>query len=107
MIYWASFFFCLLASKYILRLFWPRLRQIPGPIPGRLSSLYRIWLLSDGKGPINYAALHKRYGPLVQTGPNHISISDSSLIPVVYDAKNAFIKVSEALSSISSRGFMD
>lgn len=65
---------------------------ILGPIVGRLSSLYRIWILLDGHGPINYFNLHKKYGPVVRTGPNHVSLSDSSLIPVIYDTKNHFLK---------------
>ncbi|KAF7536559.1 hypothetical protein G7054_g4414 [Neopestalotiopsis clavispora] len=78
--------------KYVLRLFWPRVWGLPGPIWGRLSGLYRIWLLSDGRGPIHYAELHRKYGPVVLTGPKHVSISDFAMIPVIYDAKNAFIK---------------
>lgn len=80
-------------SKYLIRFFKSSLSHIPGPIFGRLSTLYRIWLLSDGQGPVNYAELHARYGPVVQTGPNHISVSDSSLIPTVYDLRNIYLKV--------------
>jgi hypothetical protein len=69
------------------------LSRIPGPVAGRLSSLYRIWILLDGRGPINYATLHEKYGPVVRTGPNHVSLSDSTLIPVVYDFKNLYLKV--------------
>ncbi|KAI0197963.1 cytochrome P450 [Astrocystis sublimbata] len=86
------FFAWAFAYKYILRLIRPRLGSLPGPLPARVSPLYRIWLLCDGKGPIHYAELHHRYGPIVQTGPNHISIADPSCIPVVYDTKNLFVK---------------
>ncbi|KAI1407130.1 cytochrome P450 [Hypoxylon sp. FL1857] len=64
----------------------------PGPIQGRLSPLYRAWLLLDGNGPIHYANLHKKYGPVVQTGPNHYSISDPAVISTIYDSKNQFLK---------------
>lgn len=65
---------------------------IPGPVAARFSPLYRIWLLLDGKGPINYSNLHKNYGPVVRTGPNHVSLSDSAMIPVVYDFTNHYLK---------------
>lgn len=91
---WALNFIYIYASKYALRLLNPRLGCVPGPLFGRLSSLYCIWLLSDSKGPINCAELHKKYGPVVQTGPKNVSLCDSLLIPVVYKARNTFLKVS-------------
>jgi hypothetical protein len=78
------------------------LSRIPGPVAGRLSSLYRIWILLDGRGPINYAALHEKYGPVVRTGPNHVSLSDSTLIPVVYDFKNLYLKVCFVIAELGS-----
>ncbi|KAI1270294.1 hypothetical protein F5Y18DRAFT_434686 [Xylariaceae sp. FL1019] len=85
-------FLFFLLTKYTLRFLRPRIGRLPGPAGGRLSSLYRIWLLSDGKGPSDYDKLHQKYGPIIQTGPNHVSISDASQIPVIYDSKNIFIK---------------
>lgn len=70
------------------------LGRLPGPFHGPLSSLYRVWLLSDGKGPISYVELHERYSTVVQTGPKHVSISDSAMIRTVYDVKNDYIKES-------------
>lgn len=71
-----------------------RLKSLPGPFPGRVSNFYRVWLLSTGKGPIKYWELHKKYGPVVRTGPNHVSLSDPAMISVVYDLKNKYFKVS-------------
>ena len=36
--------------------------------------------------------LHKKYGPLVRTGPNHVSFSDASLIPQIYGITSKFYK---------------
>lgn len=36
--------------------------------------------------------LHEQYGPLVRVGPNHVSISDASCIPVLYGINNKFWK---------------
>lgn len=71
--------------------------SIPGPLIGRLTTYYRVWLLMWGDAPRRYAELHRKYGPVVQTGPYHISISESRWIPIVYDTKHRFRKVSNGL----------
>ncbi|KAI0478576.1 cytochrome P450 [Xylariaceae sp. FL0804] len=87
---WFVFPVILLCLKYLFRLVSPR--KAPGPFISPISSLYRIWLLKDGHGPIQYMRLHEKYGNVVQTGPKHISISDAAMIPIIYDARNAFLK---------------
>ena len=72
--------------------------DIPGPSIGRLTTYYRVWLLMWGDAPRRYAELHRKYGPIVQTGPYHVSISESRWIPVVYDTKHQFRKVSRYCS---------
>jgi hypothetical protein len=67
--------------------------RIPGPLAGRLTKFYRIWLCLGGDGPLRYYDLSRQYGAVVRTGPNHISLFDSELIPVVYDFRNKFKKV--------------
>ncbi|KAJ5762320.1 cytochrome P450 [Penicillium nucicola] len=47
----------------------PGLRLIPGPIIARFSSLYRPWKIAKGDAPDFYLRLHKKYGPIVRTGP--------------------------------------
>lgn len=74
--------------------------SIPGPLAGRLTSYYRIWLLLWGDAPLKYAQLHLKYGPIVRTGPNHVSIATSSLIPVIYDSKHLFRKVCQVFCII-------
>jgi hypothetical protein len=71
------------------------LKSLPGPLAGRISGFFRVWLLSTGTGPIGYRKLHKKYGPVVRTGPNHVSLSDPAKIPVIYDLKGKFFKVGQ------------
>ncbi|PVI08119.1 cytochrome P450 [Periconia macrospinosa] len=66
--------------------------DIPGPILAKISPLYRIYMFLSGQGPLKYFHLHKKYGPVVRTGPNHISLSDSSLIPIIHDSKQKYLK---------------
>jgi hypothetical protein len=66
---------------------------IPGPFLARVTKFYRVWLFWDGCGPERYIELHQKYGTVVRTGPNHVSISNPELIPIVYDLRHNFKKV--------------
>jgi len=70
------------------------LRRIPGPVVARFTGLYRITLVSSGNAPENYRKLHDRYGTILRTAPNHISIADASAIPIIYGLGSKFLKVS-------------
>lgn len=72
------------------------LRSLPGPFLARFSIYYRFWLVSTGRGPIKYLELHEKYGSVVRTGPNHVSLSDPSMISILYDMKNTFLKVGQS-----------
>lgn len=72
---------------------WRGRTDIPGPLIGRITTYYRVWLLMWGDAPLRYAELHRKYGPIVRTGPNHVSISESRWILVIYDSKHQFRKV--------------
>ena len=70
----------------------PGLRDIPGP---RLAAYTRLWRLYDvyrGHAHTTAIALHGRYGPVVRIGPNHVSLSDPALIPVIYGTKDNYLK---------------
>jgi hypothetical protein len=68
--------------------------EIPGPIAGRLTQFYRVWLCLGGTAPLRYAQLFQKYGPVVRTGPNHVSLFKAECIPIVYDVRYRFKKVS-------------
>jgi hypothetical protein len=69
------------------------LRSIPGPYLARYSSIFRILLVRNGDAPSGYLELHKKYGPIVRTGPNHVSVSDPGMIPIIYGIGKRFNKV--------------
>ena len=71
----------------------PGLRQLPGPFLARFSRIYRFYLVYKGDVPDKYRALHAKYGPIVRTGPNHVSISDPAMIPTIYGVGSKFMKV--------------
>lgn len=76
----------------ILTRYWPGLRKIPGPFLASVSNLDRIWSCLAGQQMNYHLKLHEKYGPLVRVGPNHVSFSDGSLIPMVYGINTRFWK---------------
>ncbi|KAJ7251442.1 high nitrogen upregulated cytochrome P450 monooxygenase 2 [Mycena rebaudengoi] len=54
------------------------LAKYPGPLLAKLSKLWGVNHTRGGKYHITLLDLHRRYGPVVRTGPNELSISDVS-----------------------------
>lgn len=69
------------------------LREIPGPLLAKFSTLYRILMVRQGHAPMEYRRLHSQYGHIVRTGPKHVSVSDPDMIPVIYGIGSKFKKV--------------
>jgi hypothetical protein len=75
------------------------LRNIPGPFLASILPLDRILSTAEGHQFSTHIEYHKRYGPLVRIGPNHVSFSDAEAIPLVYSISTKFFKVSHGKSS--------
>lgn len=68
------------------------LRKLPGPWLASISDLDRIWSCAKGQQMFYHLALHQQCGPVVRIGPNHVSLSDCSLIPLIYSISTKFRK---------------
>lgn len=84
--------FLILRSVFIA--FRASLRNLPGPNIARFTPFYRLLKISKGDAPIYYLNLHKKYGPIVRTGPNTVDISDPQALQVIYGINSQFLKVS-------------
>ncbi|KAJ7637018.1 high nitrogen upregulated cytochrome P450 monooxygenase 2 [Roridomyces roridus] len=62
------------------------LSKYPGPILARLSKWWSIYQTYTGKTHTTYLELHRKYGRIVRTGPNEVSICDISAIQPVLGA---------------------
>ncbi|CAO3662606.1 unnamed protein product [Umbelopsis ramanniana] len=60
------------------------LRNIPGPFVAKLSRFYEIYLKASGKQWIVIHDLHEKYGTVVRTGHNSISIRDPDAFKHIY-----------------------
>ncbi|KAI0329906.1 high nitrogen upregulated cytochrome P450 monooxygenase 2 [Cubamyces sp. BRFM 1775] len=74
----------LLLSIAVYRLSpWHPLARYPGPLYLRVSKLPLTWIASTGKQHKFVKKLHERYGDIVRTGPNELSIRNADAIPSV------------------------
>ncbi|KFX91860.1 hypothetical protein O988_07551 [Pseudogymnoascus sp. VKM F-3808] len=71
------------------------LRELPGPVLARFTLLWKVWVHIKGDGHIVYQNIHKKYGPIVRTGPNSVSIGDAAMIPKIYLSGHSFPKSSD------------
>jgi hypothetical protein len=83
---------CLLIFSLVYNKLRPGLRNIPGPSIAAYTKLWRLYDVYKGHAHMTAIGLHKQYGPVVRIGPNHVSISDPSLIPIIYGTKENFTK---------------
>lgn len=69
------------------------LRSIPGPTIAAYTGLWR--LVDVWKGDAHHTAikLHRKYGPLVRVGPNHVSVGDPKEISNIYGLNKGYTKV--------------
>ncbi|KAF8173778.1 cytochrome P450 oxidoreductase [Mycena galopus ATCC 62051] len=85
--------FFVLAVAYLLRnKFRPHLSSIPGPPLAAYTGLWRLHDVWKGDAHHTAISLHKKYGPLVRIGPNHVSVDDLAEAQTIYDTKQTFIK---------------
>ena len=89
--------FYLLAAALVFHFFWNKyaqgLNNIPGPFLAGFSNLWRLIDVWGGSAHWTVIRLHRELGPLVRTGPKHVSVSDPRAINTIYGVKPRFIKV--------------
>ncbi|KAI0101193.1 cytochrome P450 [Daldinia grandis] len=85
-----------LVTGITFRILWNRfrkdLRDIPGPRAAAYTGLWRLLDVRTGQAHKHAIKLHRKYGPLVRIGPNHVSVSDPREINHIYGLKSKYIK---------------
>lgn len=86
--------FCLGCLFLLARAFqsYSRLSNIPGPSLAKFTDFWRYKSQNSKGHTSRLLELHQKYGKLVRIGPNHISISDPTAIPVVYSTNPTWPK---------------
>jgi len=88
-------FLCSVAAFSLLWVLYKRqtLRSIPGPFLASVTDLWRAYLFRSGLLASELRSLHEQFGPVVRTGPNHVSVSDPSAVSIVYSTNPVWVKV--------------
>jgi hypothetical protein len=73
----------ILAYVAYQRFFHP-LAKYPGPFLASLTDLWQVNQFLSLQQPYNLTKLHVKYGPIVRYGPDKLSITHESAIPVIY-----------------------
>lgn len=68
--------------------------RVPGPILRRIFTITRIISVYRGFSHEDDLELHRKYGPIVRTAPNQVSISDPREIKKIYGVGTRFVKSS-------------
>ena len=74
----------------IYRLFFHRLRHIPGPISARISTWYTTYhdLFRPGQLPFAIKELHDAYGPIIRITPDEVHVSEPEFLDTIYAMRN-------------------
>ncbi|KAK0639669.1 cytochrome P450 [Cercophora newfieldiana] len=75
------------------------LRKYPGPFLARFTNLWRLYHVNQGSFHLVVDDLHKKYGPIVQIGPNVIDVDYPELIKTVFNTKGDWKKTESVRGS--------
>ncbi|KAJ5391695.1 pisatin demethylase [Penicillium cosmopolitanum] len=79
--------FYMIYHSIFFPLFRHDLRKIPGPFLAKFTNLYRLLLVRTGVAHEHHIQLHDHYGPFVRLGPNNVSVSCPTAIPILYNTR--------------------
>lgn len=82
-----------------------RLKSIPGPFLAQFTDLWRSRAQNSPNFGFKMLELHRKYGPLVRTGPNFVSVSDPAAVPIIYGSKPVWLKVTISMDASDYTAF--
>lgn len=91
-----SWWFVVLPAAILTRALYKRyaspLRQYPGPWLASCSRLWNVLSTASTRTHLDHIELHKKYGPVVRTAPNEVSIASPEAARTVLSAGKRFYK---------------
>ncbi|UZJ56314.1 hypothetical protein CBS101457_005634 [Exobasidium rhododendri] len=72
------------SSMTIYRVFFHRLRNIPGPMWMSLSKWTMVYPDLQGQRPYMFKKLHAKYGDVIRVGPREVSVNDPAALSTIY-----------------------
>ncbi|KAI1095697.1 benzoate 4-monooxygenase cytochrome P450 [Rostrohypoxylon terebratum] len=68
------------------------LSNIPGPFLASFSNLWKVLSVYRDEMPQKNIAVHRKYGPVVRIGPNHVSFSTPQALQIIHASRQAYPK---------------
>ncbi|TGJ87545.1 hypothetical protein E0Z10_g1202 [Xylaria hypoxylon] len=68
----------LFTSAIVYRQYFHRLRYFPGPWEAKITKLWHVWKCRGGQNHLFIDELHHKYGSIIRTGPEELTIIDPS-----------------------------
>ncbi|KAJ5788309.1 Cytochrome P450 oxidoreductase [Penicillium paradoxum] len=90
--YWPVVVGGLLVTWIVSQRYLTPLRKVPGPFFASWTRLPRFFAVLRGKPHEWELDLHRKYGKIVRTGPDLVSVGDPAAINVIYNANDKFKK---------------
>jgi hypothetical protein len=90
-------------KKVVDRLIRSPLRDIPGPLPAKLTTQWLLFIDLAGNRSTYIHKLHQMYGPIVRIGPNEVSFASIDAINDIYLGQKPFMK-SAAYENFGRKG---
>nr|AVY05537.1 cytochrome P450 monooxygenase [Nodulisporium sp.] len=76
------------------------LSAIPGPLSASFSNLWKVLAVYRDEMPQRNIAAHRKYGPVVRIGPNHVSFSSPGALQIIHGSRQAYSKDVDYHSSL-------
>ncbi|KAI1827403.1 cytochrome P450 monooxygenase-like protein [Xylaria intraflava] len=70
----AAYLFGLYSSMIIYRLYFHRISSFKGPRMAAITKLWHVWHIRDSKNHLFQQKIYEKYGSVVRTGPNEITV---------------------------------
>jgi hypothetical protein len=81
-----------LSYTILHRIFFHALSPIPGPPLARITKLWLVWHVRQGKSHTLMPGLHARYGPIVRIAPDQVLVCSEDAIRQAYSSGTKFTK---------------
>ncbi|RYP42639.1 hypothetical protein DL767_000008 [Monosporascus sp. MG133] len=88
----STYVISLFTSIVIYRRYFHRLRHFPGPWVAGITKLWHVWQCRTGKNHLVLEKLQKKYGRVIRTGPEELTIIDAAVPPAVDGPRNGCTK---------------
>jgi tryprostatin B 6-hydroxylase len=82
----------LFTSITIYRKYFHRLRSFPGPWLAGATKFWHVWQCRSGQNHLVIENLREKYGPIIRTGPEELTIIDAAVPPAVDGHNNPCTK---------------